>query len=259
MSSPISAMTRYTVQSAVPRQRWFLALIPCGVAILFGLITQGIAGDPEHEFARMAVTALFGLVLPVASLIIGDAVLGGELRRGTFAFTWLAPVPAWQIVVARWAGGSVVAAVLVAPAFALSAVVAGAPAYAPAVAVAGAAGASAYVALFMAIGSIAKRAAAWSLAFVFIVERLLGDALTGIAQLSPAWEARAMFVGLVDEHSPAQKAVSIFADRARQVDLVRDGIPHGWLALLRLGLIAAVALVLTARRLHRAQFAGSSD
>jgi hypothetical protein len=68
-----------------------------------------------------------------------------------------------------------------------------------------------------------------------------------------------MFVGLVGEHSPARKAVSILSNEPRSVDLVRDGIPHGWLALVRLGMIAAVGLVITARRLRRVKFAGSSD
>ena len=111
----------------------------------------------------------------------------------------------------------------------------------------------------MAIGSIANRAAAWSLAFVFIVERLLGEALTGIAQLSPSWEGRAMFVGLIDPPRRVGFDVITKTIVAAPDRLVREGIPHGWLALLRLAMIAAVALVVTARRLHRLRFAGSSD
>ena len=57
---------------------------------------------------------------------------------------------------------------------------------------------------------------------------------SGIAQLSPSWEALAAFVGLSDA----------------QQDLVRDGIPHGTAALVRLCLISAVALVLTTTKLR---------
>ena len=57
----------------------------------------------------------------------------------------------------------------------------------------------AYVAVFIAIGCLTRRTAVWSLAFVFLVERLLGAALTGIAQLSPTWESRAIFVGFLDD------------------------------------------------------------
>lgn len=240
---PVAAMTNYTVRTAVPAKRWFLALLPCGIAVLFGLLSGGLADDAPHDFARMAATALFGLTLPVTSLVIGDAVLGGELRRGTFAFTWMSPVSAREIVVARWMGGSIVSIACIAPAFGLSALVAGAPGSAFYAALAGAAGATTYVAVFMAIGALANRAAAWSLAFVFIVERLLGAALSGIAQLSPSWEARSMFTGLAD--SPASMA--------------RSGIPEGWAALVRLALITAVALAVTVSRLPRVKIAGSSD
>lgn len=241
--SPIAAMTRYTVRTAVPPKRWFLALIPCVMAVLFGLLARSFDGPAALEFARVAARGLFALILPVAALVIGDAVLGGELRRGTFAFTWMSPVSPLEIVVARWAGGTIVAAACIAPAFALSAVVAGAAESAGYAALAGAVGAAAYIAVFMAIGSIANRAAAWSLAFVFIVERLLGEALSGIAQLSPSWEARATFVGLAEA----------------PVGLEQRGIPHGWAAVIRLVLIGAVALAITANRLPRMKLAGSSD
>lgn len=241
--SPFVAMTRYTVRTAIPARRWLLALVPSWVSILFGFLAQAFDGVPTHNFARVAATALFGLVLPVAGLVIGDAVLGAEVRRGTFAFTWLSPVPVGQVVAARWLGGTLVVSACIAPAFAAAALVAGVPESAAPAALAGAVGGSAYVAVFMAIGAIAKRAAAWSLGLVFIGERLLGEALSGIAQLSPSWEARALFVGLAD--APA--------------GLTRDGIPHGPGAIVRLATIVVVALVLAASRLRRLRLAGASE
>ena len=101
----------------------------------------------------------------------------------------------------------------------------------------------AYVAVFIAIGCIARRAAVWSLAFVFLVERLLGAALSGIAQLSPAWESQAAFVGLANAHD----------------DFVRSGIPYGTAALVRLAILTAVALTLAARRLRSLELSGSAD
>ena len=99
------------------------------------------------------------------------------------------------------------------------------------------------MAVFIAIGCVAQRAAVWSLAFVFLVERLLGAALSGIAQLSPGWEARAVFVD--------------FADAPE--DLVRSGIPHGTAAIVRLLIITAVALAIASRRLRTLKLSGSSD
>ena len=184
------ALVVYAVRTCLPPQRRFGMLVPCAAAIVFGLLVRGTDATAAHDFGRVAALALFGLVLPVTTLIVGDAVLGAEIRRGSFTFTWMTPVPTWQITLARWIAGTAIAGVGLAVSFALSAVAAGIPSSAGPAAIAGLFGSAAYVAVFMAIGSIAKRAAVWSLAFVFLVERLLGAALSGIAQLSPSWEAR---------------------------------------------------------------------
>lgn len=240
---PIAAIVDYTLRSCLPGRRWLGVLLPAAAAVLFGLLVHAIEGPADVEFAHVAANGLFALVLPVTCLVVGDAVLGAEVRSGSFAFTWLSPVPTWQIALGRWVGGSIVAAGCTAVSFALAAVVAGAGSSAGAAALAGAVGAMAYMAVFIAIGCIAKRAAVWSLAFVFLVERLLGAALSGIAQLSPSWEARAAFVDLADGPS----------------DLVRHGIPQGPAALVRLALITAIALALAAARLRRLRLGGSSD
>jgi hypothetical protein len=107
-----------------------------------------------------------------------------------------------------------------------------------------AAGAGAYIAIFIAIGCIARRAAVWSLAFVFLVERLLGAALNGIAQLSPSWEARGIFVGLAHDVP---------------VGLIRKGIPIGGAGIVRLEIVTMVALVIARWRLQHLALAGASD
>jgi ABC-type transport system involved in multi-copper enzyme maturation permease subunit len=211
--------------------------------VLFGALSRGLGGAAEHDFAEVAALALFGLVMPVTCLVVGDAVLGAEVRSGSFTFTWMSPVPTWQIALGRWLGGAIVAVGCLSLAFAAAAIVAGAPESAGPAAVAAAFGAVAYVAVFLAIGCIARRAAVWSLAFVFLVERLLGAALSGIAQLSPGWVARAAFVG--------------FADAPR--DLARGGIPHGGAAVVRLLVITAIALALASRRLKHLKLSGSAD
>ncbi|MCB0956302.1 MAG: hypothetical protein KDB12_09120, partial [Ilumatobacter sp.] len=126
----------------------------------------------------------------------------------------------------------------------LAAVVAGSTQSAGAAYVAAAVGSVAYIAVFIAIGCITRRTAVWALTLVFLVERLLGAALTGIAQLSPTWESRAIFVGLVDD-PPAR--------------LVREGIPAGSDAIMRLAVVAAVALALAIFRMRRMRLSGASD
>ena len=79
---------------------------------------------------------------------------------------------------------------------------------------------------------------------VFLVERLLGAALTGIAQISPTWESRAIFVGLLDDPP----------DR-----LVRNGIPQGGAAIVRLAIVTALSLAIANWRLRHIKLSGASD
>ena len=168
----------------------------------------------QRAFANVAAEGIFSLVMPIAALVIGDSVLGAEVRAGTFQFTWLSPTPTWQIVLGRWLGGSLVAlghhrSGHGAGGIHRRSTEAAGPAY-----VAAAVGSICYVALFIAVGCITRRTAAWSLAIVFLIERLLGAALTGIAQLSPTWESRAIFIGYLDD--PPER-------------LIREGIPRAGL------------------------------
>ncbi len=237
------ALVRYAVRAAAPARRRLGLLAPCGAAIGFGALSRTFGGDASYDFGRVAAVALFGLILPVTTLVVGDAVLGAEIRRGSFTFTWMSPLPTWKVVVARWIGGTVVAAGALALAFAVAALAGGTPDSVGPVVAGAVFGAAAYIAVFMAIGSIAQRAAVWSLAFVFLIERLLGAALPGVAQLSPSWEARSVFVG--------------YADVAQR--LHSDDIPEGTSAVVRLALITAVALAVAAWRLPRLKMVGGSD
>ena len=253
MTAPVStararsrflAILRYTLQSCFPPKRWTAILLPCAGALLFGLLAYAMDDSASDAFANVAAEGIFGLVLPIAALVIGDSVLGAEMRAGTFQFTWLSPTPAWQIVLGRWLGGSFVALVTIVPACGLAALVAGTPESAWPALLAAAMGSIAYVAIFIAIGCMTRRTAVWSLAFVFLVERLLGAALTGIAQLSPTWESRAIFIGFLDD--PPSR-------------LVREGIPEGSGAVVRLLIVAAVALGLAIWRMGHLRFSGASD
>jgi ABC-type transport system involved in multi-copper enzyme maturation permease subunit len=211
---------------------------------LFGLLSYAIEGTPQRAFSTVAADGIFGLMLPIAALIIGDSVLGAEMRGGTFHFTWLSPTPTWQIVLGRWTGGSLVALVTIAPAAALAALVAGTPESAGPAFLAAAVGGASYVAVFIAIATLTRRTAVWSLAFVFLFERLLGAALTGVAQLSPTWESRAIFLGSLDDVN----------DR-----IVRHGIPQGGAAIVQLAIVTVVVLGIAMWRLGHIRFSGATD
>jgi ABC-2 type transport system permease protein len=241
--SPFAAVVRYTVRACLPAKRRLALVLPCAAAVLLGLLSHAAVGDREEAFATVAGVGLFPIVLPIACLMIGDAVLGAEARSGTLPFTWLSPVPFPVIVAGRWLGGTLLALVTVVPACMLAALVAGVPQGVGAMVLATAVGAAAYVALFVMIGSITRRAAVWSLAVVFLVEHLLGAALSGIAQLSPTWQSRAIYA----EVGPGAE------------ELVRAGIPQGWGAVARLAIVTVVCLAVASWRLGRLRLTGASD
>ena len=240
----LRAVVAYTLRSCIGPKRWLGCLLPCAGALLFGLLSHAIDEPGSEAFAAVAAEGIFPLVVPIAALVLGDAVLGAEVRSGVFHFTWLTPTPLGLIVLGRWIGGFVAAVATVVPACALAALVAGQPAAAVPAALGAAAGSAAYLAVFIAIGCVARRAAVWSLAFVFLVERLLGTALSGIAQWSPMWESRAVYTDLADGIPD---------------DLIREGIPVGSGAVVRLCLIAAIALAVSRWRLARLKLAGAAD
>src|SRR5690606_27672014 len=85
--APVWAMLVYTLRTSLPgRRRWGL-ILPCLGAVGFGAINRVIPGSAADNFADMAAVGLFGLVLPITALVVGDAVLGAEVRRGSFTFT----------------------------------------------------------------------------------------------------------------------------------------------------------------------------
>lgn len=240
----LPALVTYVWRACVPRKRLAVLALPCAVIVAAGLLSQTVGDvDSSEAFARVADGLVFGLALPLGALVVGDAVLGSEVRSGTFAFSWLTPSRFWELAVARWFGGWVVALVTLVPATVLAAFIAGVPDHAGPLAVAVASGTAAHVALFVFIGCVFRRAAVWSLAVVLLIERLLGAALTGIAQLSPTWEGRAVYMSLADVPE----------------DLVRTGIPTGWAAVVRLTIITVVLVVATSLGLRRLQLTGSHD
>jgi ABC-type transport system involved in multi-copper enzyme maturation permease subunit len=244
LTSPFVALLGYTVRACVPPRRRSVLALPALGAVLFGLIARAASGTPADNFATASTEGIFSLVLPLCCLVLGDAVLGAEARSGTLALTWLSPVPFRTIVAARRLGGWLIALATLVPAGVVACIVAGQPNAVAAMAIALAAGSAAYVAIFVMIGAVARRAAVWSIAFVILVERLVGTALASVAQISPMWLARTTF------------------DRLAELETYfryRSGMPHGWSAVSRLGLLTAVALLLAAWRLRRIVLAGPAD
>jgi ABC-2 type transport system permease protein len=233
----------YALKACFPTKRRIGLVLPAAGALLFAALAHVILERAPVALAQVADGGLFGVVLPVGCLVIGDAVLGSEVRSGTLHFTWLSPASFAAIVAGRWLAGLAAALVALVIPFGVAAVVAGVPGAVGPLALAAAAGSAAYVAVFVLLGALTRRAVVWSLGFVLLGERLLGTALSGVAQWSPGWEARAVYARL----GPSA------ADT-----LHRSGIPEGGSAVVRLLIIAAVALVLAALRLGHLRLSGPS-
>src|SRR5690606_31012437 len=92
------AIVSYTLRACVPPKRWVAVLLPSAGAVLFGLLAHAVDEPAGRAFANIAAEGIFSLMMPIAALVVGDAVLGAEIRAGTFHFTWLSPTPIWQIV-----------------------------------------------------------------------------------------------------------------------------------------------------------------
>lgn len=244
LPSPFLAVFAYTLRACLPAKRWFGVLLPCVGALLFGWLTHADEDPGVVAFADISELGLFRLILPVTCLIIGDAVLGADIRSGAFQLTWLSPVRFETIAIGRWLGGWVVALVTLVPALGLSAAIAGRSEAIVPIVVAGAVGSAAYLAVFVALGVLVRRSAVWALAVVLLGEWLLGGQLTGVAQLSPLWEAQQTFAGLWTDGREA---------------LERSGMPSGVGAIVRLAIITAAGLAVTTWRLRRLRLIASDD
>lgn len=238
----VAALVSYSVRATLPGRRALLVLPSVG-ALLFAVLARTSDEPAATAFALVAGTAMHFLILPIVCLVVGDAVLGAEIRSGVFAFTWLSPVPLGLIALGRWIGAMALAVGMLAPAALLGAWVA-APGSAFAALVAVVAGSAGYLGLFVAIGAATRRPVVWSLALVLIVERLLGAGLSAIAQLSPAWLAQAALVGI-------SGATGDFTRRG--------GVPLGGAAVGRLALVTAAALALATWRLRHLKTNAAAD
>ena len=75
---PFVALFVYALRICVPPKRAILLALPCMGALLFGLLAHTV-DDPTPAGRFNTISgALFGLVLPLACLVVGDAVLGAE-------------------------------------------------------------------------------------------------------------------------------------------------------------------------------------
>ena len=238
-------LIRYTVQACIPRPQR-LGLGGCAaLALVFGLLARvanTAHGGEGNVVVGVAATSLFGLVLPLACLVIGDALLAADIRRGTFLYTYLSPAPLAAVVLGRFIGGVLVATSILVPSFTLAVVIGGDASAAAGIAAATFLSLAAYLAIMLCLGAAFRRATVAALVFVLLIERLLGTAVASIAQWTPVWLGANSFVGW-----------------SGAVLGTRDGVPSGGRAVINLVAITVVGLVIATWRLSKLRLSGASD
>jgi ABC-2 type transport system permease protein len=227
----LRALVVYAVRLAVPQRRLLLVL-PLAGGVVLGLLARLSPDSATQAYDHVTRSGVHTVVLPLTCLVVGDAVLGAELRAGSFALTWISPVHRWTIVLARWLAGWAVAIALLVPATAAGAVLAGAPDRVGPAVVAAVAGAAAYLAVFLAMGAGLRRAVVWMLVLIGVVEPALGGLSSRVAQVSPEWLSLNVLAGLSGSDT-------------------RDGVPIGWGAVGRLVVLTSVALLLAVAGVRR--------
>lgn len=238
------AITAATIRQLLPTRRaivlFVVELLPAGIYLLMAGAFADEAAAVERIFV-MVVTLFFPLLVPIVSLIIASASLGGERRDGTLSFIVLRPIPRSVIAAAKVLGAVIVAG-------ALNAI--GAVALSVSYAIetgnwqlvlpllGGALAATVvYCAVFVPLGFFTDRAVLIGLIYVLVFENGVAFAAEGLSALS-AWRLGfAVFVGLApDGFFAAELADFIIQYATLPTAVLRTAV----MALLAVALITLV-------------------
>jgi ABC-2 type transport system permease protein len=215
-----------------------------GMGVL-GLLAVALGGavhlaNPfNQDRAAWALVDSYGLSLlvPVVALVFASAVLGDLAEDGTLVYLWLRPLPRWQLAV-----GAVAATVTVVIPVAVIPLVVGAALsgdggrLVAGAAVGGLLATLAYSAVFCGLGLRVRRALVWGVAYLLIWEQAVARVSHGAARVSLFISTRSV-AARVAGHPPPRNAVA-------------------WTTGLLFPLVvAAIAVVLTARSLDRGEIA----
>jgi ABC-2 type transport system permease protein len=173
-----------TARGLLGRRR-FLALLLLPTALVGLAVLAKVAAVRGEDWASTVLVGLgFGVVLPLAALIIGTGVLGAELDDGTLAHILAKPVPRWKIIATKLVVAVVATVAAVVPAMFLAGTLAGGARVGVGLAVGSALAATAYCAFFVALSMVTSRPVLVGLAYVLLWEGMLGSVISGTQVLS---------------------------------------------------------------------------
>lgn len=237
-TAPTRLVWTVLVRSIATRPRVLgLSLLGVG-AVVLGLAIR-LSHPTDRSGAAWTLVDGYGLslLIPVVALVFASAALGDLAEDGTLVYLWLRPLSRWRLAESAFAASvSVVAPVAVLP-LVVGAVITGAGwRIVTAAAAGGLLATVAYSAVFCGLGLRVRRALAWGLAYLLIWEQAVARVSHGAARASLFINTRSL-AARIALHPPPRNAVA-------------------WGTGLVFPLVvAAVALVLTARSLDRGEVA----
>ncbi|MEX0800857.1 MAG: ABC transporter permease [Dehalococcoidia bacterium] len=210
-----------------------LALAPIALAIVYRLGDH--LDQPDWTVNVLLNGIVVTTVLPLACLILGTSAIGSEIEEGTAIFILTKPVPRRDTIGAKFAASTLVAALFVLPATAVSGLIAlwGAPGegIVTGFTIAALFGVLAYTAVFILLSVATSRALLFGLGYVFIWEGLVTELFSGTRYLS----VRQYCLGIAD----------LFATVSERDFDANLGGPE---ALILASAVTAATLVLAVRR-----------
>lgn len=180
---------------------FLLAFVPIIIAIVYRL---GEHAQQHQETADFLADIVFTTVLPLACLILGTSAIGSEVEDGTAVYLLSKPIPRREIILAKFGAAALIAAMVVVPATAISALIGLSGVSEQGIAigfsVAALVGVAAYTGLFVLLSVVTGRALLIGLAYAFIWEGVAASLFEGIKYFS----IRQYCLGIADLISSAR-------------------------------------------------------
>jgi len=223
------------VRSASTRGR-MLGLFALGIFAIALAVVVRTAPDADADAPGTLVDALgLTLIVPVAALLVATATLGQLRSDQSLVYVWLRPVSRLSIAAAAWIASMLITLPTVALPLMVTAAMAGGDSdLVVATAVATVLGLAAYNGIFVALGLLTRHAAIWGLGYILVWEGVLAALGSGINRLALRNYTRSIMESMGGADLPLANSSTTTA-------------------VIVLAAVAVVAVLVTGRRLARAE------
>lgn len=186
-----------------------LACIPIAFALFVAHVSTTIGETPRA--ADILWNAIVQVMVPLVALILGSAVVAGEIEDRTVTYLFTRPIPRASVLIGRWIATLVVIVAILLPSAALTLLILdkglpfGMPAPVPGevarpLLLAVCLGSAVYSGVFAAIGTFLKHPMIVGLGYVFAVEVFLTNLPGSSQELTLQFYLRSYVASLSPEH-----------------------------------------------------------